>query len=1041
MPLLARRLALLPLLLSATVASAGPVDPGLFGELKWRSIGPYRGGRVLAVTGVANEPEHFYFGAVNGGVWETRDAGRTWAPIFDSAPVGSVGALAVAPSDPKVLYVGTGEADMRSNIAQGNGVYRSADGGRTWHHAGLDDSQQIGRVLVDPANPDVVLVGALGHPYGPNETRGVYRTENGGRTWQRTLFLDADTGATDLAFESGNAQVVYAALWQTRRPPWNVYPPSSGAHGGLYKSNDGGRTWSALSHNGLPATPGRIGLAVSPSEPRRVYALVDATEGGLYRSDDAGTSWRRVADDPRIWKRGWYFGGVSVDPKNPDVVYICNTAMYRSVDGGTTFLPVKGAPGGDDYHQLWIDPSDPQRQILGVDQGAVVTVDGGASWSSWFNQPTGQFYHVVTDDRFPYWVYGSQQDSGAAGIPSRTESIDGISLTQFREMTAGGESDNVAPDPDNPDLLFGGRVDRYNVRTGQTRNIDPTLAYPGLYRGEWTLPLVFSKAGPRALYFGNQRIFRTTDRGAHWEAISPDLSREHPAIPTTLDAATIADDDHGDARRGIVYAIGPSPRDSRLLWAGTDDGLVWKTLDGGLHWQDVTPKGLESWSKIGVVEPSHFDPRVAYVAVDRHRVDDPRPYVYRTRDGGASWMQVADGLADGGPVQSVNVVREDPVRAGLLYAGTEHGVFVSFDDGDHWQALQANLPRTSIRDIDVHGADLVIATHGRGFWIMDDVTALRAVASDARAAPRLYAPAAAIRTRPSGFTGSPMPLDEPRGANPPAGAAIDYVLGTTPAEVTLTITNAAGKIVRRYSSVDPAVHADLAKIAIAPVWLADPAVLSNSPGAHRFVWDLRYAVPSVLASGDPGEEEKGIAVPPGRYWVELAAGEHHERQPLEVILDPRVKLPSGAASRQAAASRRIETLRVAIATPLAEASRLQASLSALDAGDSKVATAASAAKARLAELADLAPPLRTPDSTGADTRRIQGLRHLAAGLQALARASESADADPGTDLLRGIAEYDRLATQALGDWTTFKGLELARLNAALAESHRAPLVP
>ena len=1039
--LYARSVAILALLLTGA-SGAAAVDPQLYGELQWRSIGPYRGGRVLAVTGVPGEPNHFYFGAVNGGVWETHNTGRTWSPIFDSAPVGSVGAIAVAPSDPKVLYVGTGEADMRSNIAQGAGLFRSVDGGHTWAAAGLADSQQIGRVLVDPADPNIVLVAALGHPYGPNDTRGVYRSSDGGGTWQRTLARGPDTGATDLAFDPANARVVYAALWQTRRPPWNVYPPSSGAGGGLYKSTDGGRTWTALVGTGLPTAPGRIGLAVAPSKHDRVYALVDATDGGLYRSDDAGASWARIGDDPRIWKRGWYFGGVTVDPKNPDVIYICNTAMYRSADGGKTFLPVKGAPGGDDYHQLWIDPSEPNRQILGVDQGAVVTVDGGATWSSWFNQPTGQFYHVVTDNRFPYWVYGAQQDSGAAGIPSRTESVDGISLTQFREMTAGGEADNIAPDPDDPDLIFGGRVDKYNVRTGQTQSVDPTLAYPDLYRGEWTLPLVFSKAGPSALYFGNQRIFKTTDRGAHWTAISPDLSREHPAVPATLDAATIADDDHGDERRGVVYAIGPSPLDGKLLWAGTDDGLVWKTTDGGTRWQNVTPTGLEAWSKIGNVEPSHFDVHTAYLAVDRHRVDDPRPYVYRTRDGGATWTLVVTDLADGGPVQSVNVVREDPTRRGLLYCGTEHGVFVSFDDGDHWQPLQANLPRTSVRDIDVHGTDLVIATHGRGFWIMDDVTALRAIAADARGGSRLYPPAKAVRLRSSGFTGSPMPLDETRGANPPAGAAIDYVVGVAGSEVSLTITDAHGVVARRYSSRDPIVGADLGKIAIAPEWLTRPQVLDAEPAAHRFVWDLRYAVPEALAPGDPGEEERGIAVPPGRYWLELAVGDYHERQPLEVVADPRVKLSAGAASRQTALSRRIEATRVAVTTAFAEAERIGAALEALAAApDVSLASAISAARRRLAEVADLAPSLRSPDSVGADTQNLQGLRYLAGSLRGLARAAEGADADPGADLVSGVTTNERLANSALAAWSAFKGGDLARLNAALAAQGRTPIAP
>jgi photosystem II stability/assembly factor-like uncharacterized protein len=995
---------------------------------------------VLAVTGVAGEPDHFYFGAVNGGVWETRDTGRTWEPIFDSAPVGAVGALAVAPSDHRTIYVGTGESDMRSNIAQGAGLFRSSDGGRTWQPAGLADSQQIGRIIVDPHDPKILLVAALGHPYGPNEMRGVFRSTDGGQTWERTLYRDADTGAIDLALDPSDANVVYAALWQTRRPPWNVYPPSSGPGSGLYKSVDGGRTWAALAGHGLPAAPGRIGLAVAPSEHARVYAVIDATEGGLYRSDDAGATWTHVGKDARIWKRGWYFGGVTVDPSNPDIVYLCNIAMYRSTDGGRSFAAIKGAPGGDDYHQLWIDPNDPGRQILGVDQGAVITVDGGTTWSSWFNQPTGQFYHVSTDNRFPYWIYGSQQDSGAAGIPSRSEGVDGINLTHFRELTAGGESDNVAPDPDDPDLLFGGRVEKLDQRTGQTQLIDPTIAFPDLYRGEWTLPLVFSKTGRRALYFGNQRIFRTYDRGAHWEPISPDLSRESPTVPRTLDPTTAADDDHGDSRRGVVYAIGTSMLDANVLWAGTDDGLVWTTADGGAHWRNVTPKAMESWSKIGVVEPSHFDVRSAYLAVDRHRVDDPHPYVYRTHDGGTTWTLIANGIADGGPINSVNVVREDPIRRGLLYCGTERGVYVSFDDGDHWQPLQANLPRTSVRDIDVHGADLVIATHGRGFWIMDDVTPLRAL-DPSFAGAKLIRPSTATRLRPSGFMGTPVPLDEPRGANPRAGAVIDYVLeDATP--VSLTITDARGAFVRRFASTDPVARVDLARVAIAPEWLPAALPLASGPGAHRFVWNLRYLAPAILATGDPSDEEQGVAVPPGRYFVELQVGDRRMKQPLDVVVDPRVHLAAGAAQRQAALSRRIEKTRVAIATANLEAEHISAALSRIDvAAPSALADAVAIAQRRIAEIADLAPPLRSPDSTGADPRIAHGFRHLGTSLRVLAKASEGADSDPGADLTAGFQRQSAVAGRALATWTEFKTAQLVDLNSALAAAGQDPISP
>jgi photosystem II stability/assembly factor-like uncharacterized protein len=999
---------------------------------------------VLTVTGVPGEPNHFFFGAVNGGVWETGDAGRTWTPIFDSTPVGSVGALAVAPSDSKVIYVGTGEADMRSDIAQGVGLFRSVDSGHSWQPIGLEDSQQIGRILVDPNNPDSVLVAALGHPYGANETRGVFRSIDGGKTWRRTLYKDADTGAIDLAAEPGQPNVVYASLWQTRRPPWNVYPPSSGPGSGLYKSDDGGQTWTALSGHGLPSQPGRIGIAVSPSKPQRVFALIDATEGGLYRSDDRGASWTRVSNDSRIWKRGWYFAGVTVDPTNADVVYVCNTAVYRSDDGGKNFIPVKGAPGGDDYHQLWIDPADPQRRILGVDQGALVTLDGGASWSSWYNQPTGQFYHVITDNRFPYWVYGAQQDSGAAGIPSRTDNIDGINLAQFRETTAGGESDNIAPDPDDPQVIFGGRVDKLDLRTGQTQSVPPTLAHPDLYRGTWTLPLVFGKPGSHALYFGNQRVFRTIDRGRHWAAISPDLSRENPPTPSNLDPSTVADDDHASPRRGVVYAIGPSPLDERLIWAGTDDGLVWRSRDGGGHWQNVTPAGLSAWSKVGVIEPSYFDPNTAYIAVDRHRLDDPRPYIYRTHDGGASWMLITDGIAEGGALNAVNVVREDPAHRGLLYCGTERGVYVSFDDGGHWQALQQNLPRTSVRDLQVHGGDLVIATHGRGFWIMDDVAPLRSLANDSASATRLFPPDPVYRLRPTGFTGTPMPKDEAMGFNPPLGAYIDYALEATSAgPVTLTIWDAHGATVRTFSSNDKRPLPDLAKIEIAPEWIVPPEPPATSPGSHRFVWDLHYAQQQpALVADEPTEEENGVWAPPGEYWIELNAGGKSFRQPLTLAPDPRIKLAASAYARQFALARDIEHARVRIATALAEAGRIHSAIAKQGkSGNGAIAAALSAADQRVIAISDLPPDKRSPDSLGSAPKTIGGLQYLAAAFRNLARAVDGADAEPTPDVVRGYAKHQGLLNDALADWTRFETVELPRLNEQLQADGAGPITP
>jgi len=1034
--------------LSCGIAAGATPEPAtslqpLVQPLHWRSIGPFRGGRVLTVSGVPGDPNRFYFGAVNGGVWESRDAGRTWVPIFDSAPVGSIGALAVAPSDPKVIYVGTGEADMRSDIAQGAGMFRSTDSGHTWEPIGLVDSQQIGRILVDPTHADTVLVAALGHPYGANETRGVFRSVDGGRTWQRTLYKDADTGAIDLAFEPGRPEVVYAALWQTRRPPWNVYPPSSGPGGGLYKSTDGGRTWTALVGHGLPDEPGRIGIAVAPSSPKRVFALIDAAAGGLYRSDDAGANWVRVSDDHRIWNRGWYFGGITVDPGNADAIYVCDTAMYRSVDGGAHFVPIKGAPGGDDYHQLWIDPSNPQRRILGVDQGAVITLNGGVTWSSWYNQPTGQFYHVVTDNRFPYWVYGAQQDSGAAAIPSRTDNIDGINLRQFHEVAAGGESDNIAIDPDDPEVIFGGRVDKLDRRTGQTQSIPPTLAYPDLYRATWTLPLVFGKPGSHALYFGNQRIFRTTDGGRHWDAISSDLSRADPELPSNLDPPTVADDDHAGLRRGVIYAIGPSPLEARLIWAGTDDGLVWRTRDDGVHWQNVTPTELGTWSKIAAVEPSHFDPGSAYIAVDRHRLDDPQPYIYRTHDGGEHWTLIVDGIADGGTHNSVNVVREDPVHRGLLYCGTERGVYLSFDDGAHWQALQQNLPRTSVRDLQVHGDDLVVATHGRGFWIMDDIAPLRSLADDPSQVTRLLPPAVAVRVRPTGFTGTPMPKDEPMGANPPLGAYIDYILdpGSSGA-VTLTISDSQGALVRRFSSDDRTPPPDLTKIDIAPEWIALETPLSSSAGAHRLVWDLRYAQAPPLVPEHPtdDEDEKGIWAPPGRYQIELKVGDRSYRQPLTLDPDPRVKLPASAYGEQFALSRGIERARVEIATASKAAEGIHGALA--DRGkkaSGALADALREADRQLIALSDIQPPKRSPDSLGAAAGNPGGLRHLGEAFHSLARAVDQADTAPTRDARAGYTRHRALLDHALADWRRFEATTLPQLNAQLQSAGLEPV--
>ena len=1024
-PVLLPRSSCLLLLLIPVAAAAGPVDASLFAGLEWRSIGPFRGGRVLAVTGVPGEPDHFYFGAVNGGVWETRDAGRTWQPIFDSQPIGTIGAIAVAPSNPRRLYVGTGEADMRSSIAQGIGVYRSDDAGKTWRHLGLEDTQQIGRIVVDPENPDLVYVAALGHPYGPNAERGVFRSSDGGRTWKKVLYRDENTGAIDLALKPGDPRTVYAALWQTRRPPWNVYPPSNGPGSALLRSSDGGDTWTRIDGNGMPAVHGRIGLALSTSDPKRVYAMVDARQGGLYRSDDGGDHWSLACADERVWQRGWYFRGVSVDPRNADVVYALNTNLYRSTDGGHTLVPVEGSPGGDDYQELWIDPTDSRRQILGSDQGAQVTVDGGQTWSSWYNQPTAQIYRVSTDSRFPYWVYGAQQDSGGAAVPSRTTGFDGINMTHFREITAGGESHNIVPDPRDPLTVYGGTVDKLDLRTMQTQSVDPTLAEPDLYRSTWTLPLAFSRRDPSVLYFANQRLFRTADGGRHWVPISPDLTREDPGAPASLDAATAADAPRPGPRRGVIYAIAPSRLRDGDIWVGTDDGLVYRTRDEGQSWTNVTPAPLTPWSKIGILEASPFDAESAYAAVDRHRLDDFHPYIYRTRDGGQSWTLAVSGIPEN---ETVNVVRADPVRRGLLYAGTERGVHVSFDDGDHWQTLQANLPVTSVRDIEVHGDDVVVATHGRGFWIMDDVSALRQ-ASDvpAGALAWLYRPADALRVRADVWEGTPFPKDEPMASNPPAGACIDYFLGAAPqGPVVLEIQDASGALVRRYSSAVAPLPFDMETTHVAPQWWKAPSTLEPTPGMHRFVWPLRYAPPAELAKGDP--YASGVWVSPGEYRVTLEVDGRRQSQPLTVAPDPRVQLPGEAYAEQLRLARELERVRAAAAAGAEAAKKLTAKLAESRRGTKGRATAALAAlEERAWELrgwdasADRrSPAWNTPRTTGS-------WLFLTQTTDDLERAIEGADAAPTPDARSGVAK----AKQALERLQSLQALLEAEAGSSL----------
>jgi photosystem II stability/assembly factor-like uncharacterized protein len=733
---------LLPLLaLCALCATprpaAGQQDPSLFQELRWRGIGPHRASRTKAVAGVVQQPNVFYVGVVNGGVWKTTDYGRVWQPIFDDQPTGSIGAIAVAPSDPNVVYVGSGEGLQRPDLSVGDGFYRSTDAGRTWTHLGLRDAQQIPEIIVDPANPRRLFVAALGHPYGPNAERGVYRSLDGGDSFQRVLYKDEDTGASDLLFDPTNPKTIYAVLWQARQGPWEN-GAWNGPNSGLYKSTDGGDTWRQLTQ-GLPTYEeglGRIGIGVAPSDPNRMYASVEQRDGGfVYRSDDAGESWTRMTTDGRIATRPSDAAEILVDPANPDIVYSVTIVTWKSTDGGRTWTGFKGAPGGDDYQKGWINPNDGNTILFASDQGAVITVNGGETWSSWYNQPTAQFYHVTADNAFPYRLCSGQQESGSACIRSRGDH----GQITFREWSPVGASEYsyVAPDPLDPDILYGGTVSRFDRRTGQTQNVSPFPVRPAEFRNLRTAPIMFSPADPHTLLFAGNTLWKTTDGGNRWTQISPDLTRKDSIVPASV--GVYATTPSARARHpGVIYALAPSPVSAGTIWAGTDDGLIHVTHDGGSTWTDVTPPDLVPWAKVSIMDAGHADSLTAYAAINTIRIDDHRPHIYRTHDGGRTWVHITTGIPDGG---IVNVVREDPVRRGLLFAGTEQTVYVSFDDGDHWQSLRLNLPPTSIRDLIIKDDDVAVGTHGRSFWILDNITPLRQLAdSVARADAFLYAP-------------------------------------------------------------------------------------------------------------------------------------------------------------------------------------------------------------------------------------------------------------------------------------------------------------
>ncbi len=1034
------------LFLFSSALFAQQYDPATYQELHWRLIGPFRGGRTVAISGVPAQPNVFYMAPNNGGVWKTTDLGHTWNPIFDNQPndpqhSGSIGALAVAPSNPDIIYVGSGEGLRRPDLSVGDGFYKSTDAGRTWQHLGLRDAQQIASIIVDPKDPNRLFVAVQGHPYGPNPERGVFRSLDGGQTWQKVLYKDENNGGDDLVFDPRNSQVIFASMWSSRRPPWTTGGGYNGPGSGLFKSTDGGDNWRQLT-KGLPGADegiGRIGPTVSPSDPDRMYAWVNAKKGsGIYRSDDAGESWQQVNDEGRIYGRGDDFGCVRVDPKNKDEIYVANTSTYRSTDAGKNFTAIKGAPGGDDYHTIWINPNNPDIIAIALDQGTTISVNGGQTWSSWYNQPTAQFYHVITDNQFPYWVYGGQQESGSIGTASRSD----FGEITFRDWTTVGveEYGYVAPDPLHPNLIYGGKATVFDRNTGQTRDVSPVVLRTGQYRYNRTAPLIFSTADPHVLYLGSNVLFSTHDGGNSWQIISPDLTREDPGIPATL-GPFVEDDPAKGKHRGVIYSIAPSPKDANLIWAGTDDGVIQVTRDGGKNWQNVTPPELTPWSKLAQMDASHFDTATAYAAVSRFRIDDLHPYVYRTHDGGKSWQKVVSGLPENEPV---NTVREDPERKGLLFAGTERTVYVSWDDGDRWQSLQMNLPPSSIRDLVVHHDDIVVGTHGRSFWILDNITPLRQLSPEiARDPAHLFAPQLTYRVRRNNNTDTPLPPEEPAGQNPPDGAMIDYFLNSTMSTsipVTLEIVDSAsGKVVRHFSSADKPEPVDAMKLNVPMYWVRPARVLSAAPGMHRFVWNLHYHEPDTLDHSypisaiyhDTPRYPLGAAVLLGHYKVVLTVAGKSYTQPLEIRMDPRVKTSPEELRRQFELDRKIAAALHQDYEALQQVRGLSAKLESFASAPDAIKKAAAELKEKAATLGGGeagfgARPLNTPQG--------RSLSRLNSAFSTIVSGLDNADAAPTTQQVAAFGELDKALEEQLVAWGQIKSKDIPELNDQLKQA-------
>ena len=1026
-----------------------PVLTDLYSQLQWRLVGPFRAGWSTMAEGVPSQPDTFYFGGADGGIWKSVDAGLTWTPQFQQAPSISIGALAVAPSNPNILYIGTGQPETRYDIVDGQGVYRSDDGGETWRSLGLTDTRHIGRIWVDPRNADVVLVAALGHIFGPNEERGVFRSEDGGKTWTKTLFVDGDTGAVDLAADPAAPDVIFASTWQAREWPWlSYYIPDQGPGSGIWKSVDGGKTWSRLTGNGLPGgSLGRIGIAVAPgTHDQRVYALVESAEEkdtGLYRSDDGGASWKDMGSSDLVSS---YFDRITVDPKDPDTLYVMNRSVARSTDGGKTFSWFKGAPGGDDYHFMWINPGDNTHMVVASDQGTSVSVDGGKTWSPWYNQSTGQFYHVATDNRFPYHIYSGQQDSGTVETGSASD-FGEITFRDWRSV-GGDERSYVIPDTRDPDIVYvgglGGRVSRFDGHTGQVQSITPSplggyAKRPTTvkYRYNWFYPLVSDPHKGSTLYLGAQVVFKTTDGGMHWNIISPDLSGSAKTQPSGCDGNKLSLHLAKDCGYGVIFSIAPSPVKEPVIWVGTDDGLVQLTRDGGKHWQDVTPKGMPFYGRVNQVEASPTDPATAYVAVDTHRQDMFHPYAFRTHDYGKTWQAITDGIPDD---QFVYVVRQDLKSPRLLYAGTNAGVYVTFDDGDHWQPLQANLPNARVRDLTLHGDDLVAATHGRALWVLDDVTPLREVSDGLlKQEAHLFKPAEAVRLRRNENKDTPLPPEVPGAPNPPQGAILDYWLGAgVQGPVQLAIYDTKGNLVRRYVSDAAARKLDTEDQYFTDDWLSAPESLPAAPGAHRFVWDLRYPRPASLSYGysiASVYQQGGALLPegplvlPGTYTVKFTAAGKTQTASLKVIQDPRMDTRDvkQALPKQLAFLNQIGAAMDRSYADHAAVSRLRDALKPLMAdSDAAVSNAAIDLDAKAEQLESKAPKHGNFDN-------ING------GFSTLATEAGDGDRAPPEQYLDSYGEYMGYLQSAEEAWSKLQAGELTRFNAMLHAKGRTAI--